>query len=56
MNNYTVKSNVNIAKDVYKMILEGDVSKITSPGQFINITIDGLYLRRPISVCDICEN
>ena len=56
MNNYTVKSNVNIAKDVYKMILEGDVSKITSPGQFINITIDGLYLRRPISVCDIGEN
>ena len=37
------------------MKLSGDVSEITSPGQFVNIKLEGLYLRRPISVCD-CEN
>ena len=31
----------------------GDVSAITAPGQFVNIQLDGLYLRRPISVCDV---
>ena len=48
-------SNKQIAKDVYKMELFGDVSAITAPGQFVNIKIDGLFLRRPISVCN-CEN
>ena len=47
--------NKKIAKDVYKMELFGDVSAITAPGQFVNIKIDGLFLRRPISVCN-CEN
>lgn len=49
---YTVKENYKIANDVYKMILTGDTSAITAPGQFINIKLDGLYLRRPISICD----
>ncbi len=49
---YTVKSNEKIARDIYKMVLEGDTSALTSPGQFINIKLDGLYLRRPISVYD----
>jgi len=48
-------SNKKIAKDVYKMELFGDVTAITAPGQFVNIKIDGLFLRRPISVCN-CEN
>ncbi len=34
------------------MVLEGDTSHITAPGQFINIKLDGKFLRRPISVCD----
>lgn len=51
-NIYTVTENKKIAKDVFYMILEGDTSFITAPGQFINIEIDGFYLRRPISVCD----
>ena len=51
-NIYTVTENKKIAKDVFYMILEGDTSYITAPGQFINIEIDGFYLRRPISVCD----
>ena len=45
-----------IAKDVYKMRLEGDTSHITAPGQFVNIKLDGKFLRRPISVCDCEEN
>ena len=49
---YVIEENVKIAKDVYKMILSGDTKYITAPGQFINIEIEGLYLRRPISVCD----
>ena len=36
---YTVLENKNIAKDVYRMVLEGDTSFITAPGQFINIEI-----------------
>ncbi len=49
---YKILSNVKIARDVYEMILEGDTSAITAPGQFLNIKIEGLYLRRPISICD----
>ncbi len=48
----TVKENTRIAKDVYRIILSGDLSPVTRPGQFVNIKIDGLFLRRPISVCD----
>lgn len=49
---YTVEENVPIARNTYKMRLSGDVSDITAPGQFINIMLDGRYLRRPISVHD----
>ncbi|MBQ3493422.1 MAG: dihydroorotate dehydrogenase electron transfer subunit [Clostridia bacterium] len=38
------------------MTLMGDVSAIERPGQFVNIAIDGLFLRRPISVCDVEDN
>lgn len=48
--------NQKIAENVYKMQLQGDVSAITSAGQFINIKIDGLFLRRPISIHDLGEN
>lgn len=54
-NKYIIEENIKIAKDVYKMILSGDTQYITAPGQFINIEIDGFYLRRPISVCDYDE-
>jgi len=52
--NLTVLSNVNIAKNVWKMVLTGDVAG-NAPGQFVNIKLEGLYLRRPISVCDCTE-
>ena len=48
---YEILSNVPLAKDTWEMVLGGDSSALTHPGQFINIAIEGLYLRRPISVC-----
>ncbi len=53
---FKIISNTPIANDVLKMVLEGDTSDITASGQFVNIKIDGLYLRRPISVCDVEDN
>ncbi len=52
---FEVLSNDKIAKDVFKMVLKGDTQYITAPGQFVNIKLDGKFLRRPISVCD-CED
>ena len=49
---FEVKSNRLIAKNTYEMVLKGDISDITASGQFVNIKLDGFYLRRPISVCD----
>ncbi len=49
---YTVLSNEKIADSIYLMVLEGDTSAFSKPGQFLNIKLDGLFLRRPISVCD----
>jgi dihydroorotate dehydrogenase electron transfer subunit len=53
---FTIAENIPLTSTVYRMRLEGDVSAITAPGQFINIKLDGLFLRRPISVCDLNEN
>ena len=47
-----ISENKKIAKDVYLMKLSGDAD--TAPGQFINIKLDGFFLRRPISICDVC--
>ena len=49
---FTVLSNEKIAVNTFKTVLEGDTSAITASGQFVNIRLDGFYLRRPISVCD----
>ena len=49
---FKVISNEKIAKNTYECVLSGDISEITAPGQFVNIKLDGFYLRRPISVCD----
>ena len=50
---FTIEKNVPVARDTYSMRLIGDTSAISAPGQFVNILVDGLYLRRPISVCDV---
>lgn len=52
---YEIKSNKSIANQVFEMELEGETKYITKPGQFINIEIEGLYLRRPISICECNE-
>ena len=52
---FTITENVALTKTVYRMCLEGDTSAITASGQFVNLLIDGYYLRRPISVCDRVE-
>ena len=50
---YEIESNELIAKNTYEMVLLGDTSEITRPGQFVNIKLDGFFLRRPISVCHV---
>ena len=52
---FEIKENRPLTKDIMEMVLAGDTSDITRPGQFVNIKLDGLYLRRPISVCDAEE-
>lgn len=51
---FTIVEHQQLTKAVWRMRLQGDTSEITSPGQFVNVRLDGLFLRRPISVCD-CE-
>ena len=53
---FTLAENAPLTSAVYRMVLEGDTSAITAPGQFVNVSIPGLFLRRPISVCDWAEN
>ena len=50
---FTITENTGTASDVFRMRLFGDTSDFSAPGQFVNIRLDGLYLRRPISVCDL---
>ena len=49
---FSIDSNTPLTDSVYKMVLSGDTSAITAPGQFVNIQLTGKFLRRPISVCD----
>lgn len=49
-----IVTNEPLTASVWRMTLAGETDAITAPGQFVNIAVDGLYLRRPISVCD-CE-
>lgn len=52
---FTIKSNQHLTDTVLKMVLAGDTSAITTCGQFVNIKLNGFFLRRPISVCDYDE-
>ncbi len=51
---FKIVKNDRIAPRVFKMVLTGDTSAITAPGQFVQLSLPGYFLRRPISVCD-CE-
>ena len=50
---FEIIGNTRLVPGVYRMQLRGDTSAITAPGQFVNIQLDGMFLRRPISVCDV---
>ena len=50
---FEIIENTRLVPNVYRMRLQGDTSAITAPGQFVNIKLDGMFLRRPISVCDV---
>lgn len=50
---FDLMENTEIARNTYSMLLFGDTSEITAPGQFVNITVDGCYLPRPFSVCKV---
>ena len=52
---FQILSNEALTDSVYKMVLGGDTSAITAPGQFVNIQLTGKFLRRPISVCDCAD-
>ena len=49
---FTIIENTQLTSTVWQMRLAGDTSAITAPGQFVNILLEGKFLRRPISVCD----
>ena len=53
---FEIISNTALTRDVYRMVLSGDTSAITAPGQFVEIALPGKFLRRPISVSDWGEN
>ncbi|MBR4994910.1 MAG: dihydroorotate dehydrogenase electron transfer subunit [Alistipes sp.] len=53
---YKIVENNPLTSDVWRMVLEGETRWIVRPGQFVNIELDGLYLRRPISICDWSDN
>jgi dihydroorotate dehydrogenase electron transfer subunit len=53
---YEIVTNIRLTDSVYQMILRGDTSALTCPGQFVNVKIEGEFLRRPISVCDYSES
>ena len=50
---FEIVENTRLVPGVYRVKLRGDTSAITAPGQFVNIQLEGLFLRRPISVCDV---
>lgn len=52
---FTVKENRQLTPSIFRMVLTGDTSEITRPGQFVNILLPSFFLRRPISVCDASD-
>ena len=50
---FKIKENTQLTPTTWRMVLAGDTSAVTAPGQFINIRLDGHFLRRPVSVNDV---
>ncbi|MBQ4551960.1 MAG: dihydroorotate dehydrogenase electron transfer subunit [Clostridia bacterium] len=49
---FEIVSHEQLTETVFRMVLAGDTSDITATGQFVNVRLEGKFLRRPISVCD----
>lgn len=49
---FEIEKNTELIANVFRMELRGDTSKIKRAGQFINVKLDNMFLRRPISVCE----
>ena len=52
---FTILENKKLTESIRQLRLQGDTSGITRPGQFVNLKLEGRFLRRPLSVCD-CED
>ena len=44
---YRLVENTQLTASVWRMKLAGDTSAIKAPGQFVQLTVPGFYLRRP---------
>ena len=53
---FTLEHARQLTADTYELVLSGDTSAITAPGQFVNIELPGKFLRRPISICNWTED
>ena len=53
---FTLEHARQLTEDTYELVLSGDTSAITAPGQFVNIELPGKFLRRPISICNWTDN
>ena len=53
---FRIRKNQLLTKGVYELVLDGDVTDLVRPGQFIDLSIPGFYLRRPLSICDKTEH
>ena len=53
---FTLEHARQLTEDTYELVLSGDTSAITAPGQFVNIELPGKFLRRPISICNWTED
>lgn len=53
---FEIESNRPLTEQVFEMRLRGDATAIRRAGQFVNIAVEGLFLRRPISVCDFTDD
>lgn len=49
---FMILENEELAPDVHQLILQGDTSAIKCAGQFVDLKLDGHFLRRPFSICD----
>ena len=49
---FVIRANERIARDVFRLRLEGDASALKTPGQFVNVALPGKYHHRPYSDCD----